>query len=1324
MLPYAQNYRQDVEDYINQSYDSNVSIGMLSMGWHKTGPTLIASDVQLINNDTANFTIDSIDIRLDFWQSILSQQIITDNFVLTGASLVLDKQALLASSSSADKTNIKPTEQTPILEGLADLFFEQIARFSLRDSKVIVNNGERQRTFLISELDWLNLGDRHLAKADVIVDGLTSNNIKLSLDVVGDNSQDVTGTVYLAGNNLNITPWLDKVLAIENDKTDSSINFSAWLTLENGLTQQLLLDFDDSEISWQYQNDNQNFALNEGQILFSNLEDLSQLKIDSSDLQLSANNQAWQPLSIQVNRNKDDLFTYISYIDLSSLTRLLPLLSADEKLRTLVKSAAMQGSIHEFYFQSKADDHQISAEFEQFSNEFTQGIPGIKNSSGSVLFANNQLAVDLTATNGALDFERHFVLPIPYDSLALNLTVAFNEQGWQLTTQQLELHSNELELSAQIGVDVPHDGLAKMSLLASITNGHVEFAHHYFPLTPMSESLVSYLKNGLVSGDIDQALVIYHGAFANFPFEDHSGIFTVDAELSNSQFNFDDDWADITGFAANLNFTNNSMMITGRAGSLSGLDVTGVEVGISELAGDPILTVDIKLNRVAPENVATLMLNSSLKDSVGQTLAQLKITNEINGTFSLNLPLDRPDGVVAKGVINFKDNRLNLQSPDMAFSQLNGQLSFTNDIINTRDLTINWQGLPLSLNIEGGDKNDYFSTTINIKANWQQQDWLVHVPELLKPYADGQLTWQGDLALNSHHDGDFSYHFDGHSSFNGLSLSIPAPYNKTAAELANFTIKVAGDKNSSIIDVKLDQQLNFYGLLNHYSTEQSFNSTTDPTDVYFSKAHLMLGDEKMLLPLEGFHITTALAEADFSTWQPFVMDIIDSVSATLPASDKANPQPVANTQVEVSPKQIAKKSLLTQPERIRGTIGKLHILGQHLTDVSFNLLAQEQWQLLQLNAKEVRTEVKFYPSWLKDGIEVNADFLHLSTADANGAIDESANVMRSALERTKLDKALFNSIPPMQFTCGSCRVGNVDFGQLIFELDRNAKGKINLTNFIAKRNKTQLSLTGAWHFDDEIIDEGSLSNSSNTLPDTLSNTSLKGKLLVGDIEFEMDKLGFGSSIKESGAVLDFAFNWQGGPEDFLVSELNGDIKAKLDDGVLADVDDKGLRVASILSLGSLARKLKLDFRDIFSEGMFYSNITGDFHIKHGVIYTENTKMKGAAGDLEIKGNTDLTAGLLDYRMNYKPNLTSSLPTIAWIATLNPVVFLTGLAINEIITATVIYEVVFEVTGDLDQPVVREVNRKNQDVTVGSSAPPKIIEQSPEVDKKNMGEVDG
>ena len=132
---------------------------------------------------------------------------------------------------------------------------------------------------------------------------------------------------------------------------------------------------------------------------------------------------------------------------------------------------------------------------------------------------------------------------------------------------------------------------------------------------------------------------------------------------------------------------------------------------------------------------------------------------------------------------------------------------------------------------------------------------------------------------------------------------------------------------------------------------------------------------------------------------------------------------------------------------------------------------------------------------------------------------------------------------------------------------------------------------------------------------------------------------------------------------------------------------------------------------MFSDGMFYESIKGDFHLEKGVIYTNNTRMKGGAGNLSVKGNTDLSKQILDYRMSYKPNVTSSLPALAWVATLNPVAIIAGLALDGVITSTVISELKFEVTGTMQDPVYKQVDRKTQNIRVGRTIPPEVIDES-------------
>ena len=236
----------------------------------------------------------------------------------------------------------------------------------------------------------------------------------------------------------------------------------------------------------------------------------------------------------------------------------------------------------------------------------------------------------------------------------------------------------------------------------------------------------------------------------------------------------------------------------------------------------------------------------------------------------------------------------------------------------------------------------------------------------------------------------------------------------------------------------------------------------------------------------------------------------------------------------------------------------------------------------------------------------------------------------------------------------------------------------------------------------------------------LSQTSLSGEVSLNSIEYELKQLAFDSIIRDSGGKVDFNVNWQGGPHNFDLANLNGKYKAKLDDGYLAEVPDTA-RILSVLSLESLVRKLKLDFRDIFSDGMFYKDIKGDYTIEQGVLRTANTKMNGTAGNLVIKGSTNLVSGEIDYQLSYKPNLTSSLPVLAWIATLNPVTFLAGIAIDQVIKSQVVSELNFALTGTVAEPNFKEVNRKSKNISIDGSLVPQVVDSEAKPKEQDKGD---
>jgi uncharacterized protein (TIGR02099 family) len=966
-------------------------------------------------------------------------------------------------------------------------------------------------------------------------------------------------------------------------------------------------------------------------------------------------------------KKANDFSLNLSEIDVAMLTQLAPLIIENQETRALLSKMTLTGKIEDLFIRNQNNSLQIATNFSAFNNSYSHGIPGLENVSGNLSYVDNYLSVDFTAEQGQLDFDELFVQAFPYQTLSGQLNAVFDDKGWALRVEELDFLSKEINLSAQVKVEAPIDGEVNLALLANVSNGNAGLVGRYLPLPIMSENLVDYLNAAVVSGRVEDAQVLINGPISHFPFTDGSGIFVVDAELSKSEFKFVENWPAITDFVANLNFTNNSMLITGRGGELTGLDVTGVRAGIADLAEGQILTVDAEIIPTQARYIGDLMNQSPLEDSVGSVLEQLQISDEISGEFHLNLPLNDEEQVLASGLINFDNNRVALQTPRMNFSQVQGQFRFSNDKISTQDLQLKWHGLPIKLDISGMDKADYYDTDINLAAIWQESTWLPFVPKELRRYTQGELPWKGTLSLHEHHQGGFSYSANFDSELKNTRLLLPVPYQRNDKQENALSVQIDGDIAQSTVVLNYGDKMHFSGVLEHERTA-------------FTRANLMLGEGSMALPGDGFHITTKLAHADFSKWQPLVSNIIDSINQ--PSTDIEQGKLISAEQENSIP-------LLAKPKRIRGSIGQLSLLGQELNNVSFNLLDKSQWWLLQFNAKETRSQIKIYPDWLAQGLDINAEFLSLPQENKDN--DSTPEQISQQPDKAEND-IIFAEIPPLRFHCDSCAIGSVNLGEVDVEIKRIDQQTIKFIDFTAKRDKTILNLDGNWlHNDQE------------------STTTLTGNLSVEDVETELKAAGYESIIKDSGAKFDVDLNWDGGLHDFSLNHLNGTVNGQLDDGYLADVSDSA-RIFSVLSLQSLVRKLTLDFRDIFSDGMFYSSIKGSYQLEQGLLTTDNTKMNGTAGNLFMTGNTNLVTGQLDYDMSYKPNLTSSLPVLAWIATLNPVTFLAGVAIDQVIKSQVVSEFKFELTGTVENPDFQEVNRKSKNISVDTTVPTEDAKQ--------------
>lgn len=436
----------------------------------------------------------------------------------------------------------------------------------------------------------------------------------------------------------------------------------------------------------------------------------------------------------------------------------------------------------------------------------------------------------------------------------------------------------------------------------------------------------------------------------------------------------------------------------------------------------------------------------------------------------------------------------------------------------------------------------------------------------------------------------------------------------------------------------------------------SFDGALAHKEGKFNRAHLALGPSELATRGVGFSISSDLESMDFMQWFDFVSTIVDG---------------------DVS----SENSILGAPERVYLESQKVTIAGQTFTDVGavFKRL-DDQWQI-EMDGNEIRGKLTLHDDWYTKGI--NSTFEYINIAQLADLPSRDPATVHNPRD-----------FPAIDFTCKSCSLNGMQLGRIELEAVPNAFG-LEISQLLLDNGDGSLSMTGQW-----------------LAQQTAQATILEGELNSNSFGSFLKQLGFDTGIQDSRADMNVALSWESSPFDFSLAKLNGDIDWQLSDGYLAEVSDKGSRIFTLLSLNSLVRKLSLDFRDVFAKGFFYDDMQGSVQITDGKADTRDTKIDGAAGEIEIYGYTDLATSQLNYNVSFTPNVTGNLPVLVYFFTVSPPSALAALAIDKMLTsAKVISNVNYSVTGTIDEPVLIETGRESTEVAL-----PARREPNPDLEK--------
>ncbi|AWB68801.1 TIGR02099 family protein [Saccharobesus litoralis] len=1246
-LPYLNDFRDQIAVAVSQELNAPVKLGYISAGWQGSGPSLTLVDVKFAQQEQQgplDLSIDAIHVEVDFWRSIVKREFVASNFVLEGIYAELNLAKL-------PKQDAQDTEQTNLLDTLQPIFLNHLKRFDVQNSQLaIVKQNQSIRYVNIEQLTWNNRDTRHQGVGELSIAAFESGGIKFVIDLYDDKDQGLSGQFYVNSQGLNLAQFFKEQLRDDISQLNSQMPFEAWLNIDSGIATDMVAKLHPSQITWLEGEQEQSITLSQGELTakFDPVGSTWQL----NNLLIGEGDNIQGELNLMARNGPKGLRLQTDDLLVKPLMSIARLFSADNQLRSLSQSLSATSVIESaFFHQPIGANWQAMLSVDNISWQANGALPGLENWHLAVALEANKMRGVLSGQQSQVTLPTLFEAPLQFEQAAINIDANW-QQSWQVRLDDIQLTLPQAALQGEILLQPDASGQPEMQMFMELGRVESQDIPTFLPKHAMGDFAYDFVTRGVRDGYTEYGHAIWHGSFQDFPYRQQQGIFHADLAIRQAEFLFQPDWPAASAIDLTLSFLNQDLLFKSQQGRLLDVKLIDLNAAINNVyqkGAKFTLAADVAGDGQAATQV---LQQSSLAQSVGKVLDVLYLTGNVNTHFELEVPLDDVNSTHAQGAVTLNNNIVLVTPTGFELSKVNGVLEFDMENLSAQGLKFEMGHAPYIVNLTSADAEEGYSVNLEMAGEWQPRQLF---NKLNYPYLaslnQGSFDWQGLLSLNFPKQG-FSYQFDATADLTKLALELPEPYYKTAEQARLLAVSAEGDEDSSIIKANIDELLSFEGVLPHETSQ-------------FSRAYLVLGEEQLGVPGQGFNIAVHLPSIDLQQYVGFVNGLV----ADLARQDSQGP------------------GILSKPERIRGDVAQLIVANQTWHDTYFDIESTQQLWLANLNAREFRGDITISEDWDGKGVKIDAEYFNFNIDKQSQQTElELTEDALAWLKQNELEQAtdVFNNLPPIVANCRRCEWNGDLLGAVDLRLSRVGQ-QIKIDELKINRGRDQFNASGYWH-----------------VANGVHQTYVIGSLASKNVGLLLRDFDYAAPVRDSSAGIEFSLAWNNAPYLYDTKSLNGKLNWNLGEGYFTEVSDGGARLFSLLSMDSLVRKLRLDFRDVFNKGLFFNKMSGTVSVVNGISSTNDTRMDGVPGNMLIVGTSDLTDNTLDYRITFTPKVTSSLPIlVAWMV--NPVTGVAALALDQVLeSAQVVSNIEFNVTGTFDKPKVEEVSRSSREVRLSKN----------------------
>lgn len=933
----------------------------------------------------------------------------------------------------------------------------------------------------------------------------------------------------------------------------------------------------------------------------------------------------------------------IESFDISFLKKLSGSVSLPDKFDKLINGLAPRGrlnntSVNWYGSGKQPTKYRFKSRISALSINAYGDIPGFQNLSGEVDANEEYGALDIASKNASLDIKDFLRWPIPAQKLNGKLSWNINKDKLKVLAKDIYIANKHINGTVNASYDMNGIKGGYLDLTGAFENGNIKYAPFYYPTT-LNDETIEWLDSSILSGKASNVRLTMKGHLDDFPYVDKQNRLNPKLGLFRVTARLND---------AVLEYGKNWPKL-----NALGLDML-FEGNRMELNADrgKILGLNItKTKAIIPE--------LDTKVSLSQVL---NITGEANGPITDGIRFVN-SSPVQDVTLGFTDNLKTAGN-----GKLNIDLSLPlNDIDNSKykgQYHINDGTMYADDNMGLPEIRHLFGTLSFDKTG-------INAEKVKAEMLDGPML----LTLNTASDGTINIDANGTANSTGIQKVLKNPITSTLTGTTNWEADIAINKplvNLNIRSNLTGMEINLPAPLRKSSsidaslviTKKQIAANSDMFDIAYNNVI----SAKILRSEKNGHLVIDRGNIGINKPVKFPTEAgltlkgqLDYLNADEWLALKNKP----NQSGQITDLNISSADLSIQKLDIfKRSLGKIDIKAKpnnghiQLALKSQDLIGDVEWHSTKNNADDGKIVARFDKLYIPSSKEEDASEKDIKRLDSKyPALDIKAN----------------------DFKLGKKALGALELNAIESNQDWVIK-KLVISN-----PKSTLTAEGTWH------------NWTRN-----PNTNLNFTLATDDIGDTLKRFGQADAIKDGVAIISGRLQWAGSPHEFKKDSLNGEFRLGASKGQVVKVKPGVGRLFGLLTLQSLPRRLTLDFKDLFSEGFAFDEISATAKINNGVMRSDDFFMTGPAAETEIKGETNLKTETQDLNVKVVPHISDTLSLAALAG--GPLAGAAAWLAQKILKDPLnkIAQSEYRITGTWDKPV--EMKSEAQDKKLKENSP--------------------